>query len=86
MSVSGGRSELGRNLARQRIPLGVHINVSGQQANTLLHDGHAWKGFERAALAGVRRALRTDADMLVHASFAFVRVLPREDPCARSRR
>jgi hypothetical protein len=80
MSVTGGRSELGRILARKRVPGGVHINVSGQQANTLLHDGHAWKGFERAALAGVRRALRTDADMLVHASFAFVRVLPRQDP------
>lgn len=80
MSVTGGRSELGRILARKRVPSGVHIDVSGQQANTLLHDGHAWKGFERAALAGVRRALRTDADMLVHASFAFVRVLPRQDP------
>lgn len=80
MSVTGGRSELGRILVRKRVPSGIHIDVSGQQANTLLHDGHAWKGFERAALAGVRRALRTDADMLVHASFAFVRVLPRQDP------
>jgi len=80
MSITGARSELGRVLARHPLPRGIHINLSGQQANTLLHDGHAWKGFERAALAGVRRALRADADMLVHASFAFVRVLPPDDP------
>lgn len=80
MTITGRRSELGRILARQDVPRGIHLDVSGQQANTLLHDGHAWKGFERAARAGVRRALRTEATMLVHASFAFVRVLPREDP------
>jgi nucleoside-diphosphate-sugar epimerase len=60
----------------------VHINVSGQQANTLLHDGQAWKGFARTALAGTRRAIRAaradNARILVHASFAFVRaVTPR---------
>jgi len=74
------RSELGRLLVQRRTPGKVHINIAGQQANTLLHDGHAWKGFARAALAGVRRALRTDANMLVHASFAFVLGEPRKDP------
>jgi nucleoside-diphosphate-sugar epimerase len=80
LSVTGTRSELGRLLSRQRAAGDVHINVAGQQANTLLHDGHAWKGFARAALSGVRRALRTDARMLVHASFAFVLGRPERDP------
>src|SRR5215468_7732323 len=78
--LSDARSELGRLLVQRRAPGKVHINIAGQQANTLLHDGHAWKGFARAALAGVRRALRTDANMLVHASFAFVLGEPRKDP------
>jgi nucleoside-diphosphate-sugar epimerase len=80
VSVTGGRSELGRLLAKQRSPGNVHINIAGQQANTLLHDGHAWQGFARNALAGVRRALRTDASLLVHASFAFVLGRPQQDP------
>ena len=53
------------------------MNVAGQHANTLLHDGHAWENYARVALAGVRRALRAAeaecASFLVHASFAFVR-------------
>jgi len=73
-------TELGRLLARARHRGGAHFNLAGQQANTLLHDGHAWTGFARSALAGVRRALRADAPMLVHASFAFVRVMPPADP------
>ncbi len=73
-------TELGRRLARARPVGGAHFNLAGQQANTLLHDGHAWKDFSRTALAGIRRALRTDAPMLVHASFAFVRVMPPADP------
>ncbi len=80
LSVTGARTELGRLLARERAPARVHINVAGQQANTLLSDGHAWKDFARTALAGVRRALRTEADMLVHTSFAFVRAQPKQDP------
>lgn len=80
LSISGQRSELGRLLRRRRAPGSVHINLAGQHANTLLHDGHAWKDFARVALAGVRRALRADARMLVHASFAFVLGRPREDP------
>ena len=58
----------------------MHFNVAGQQANTLLHDGHAWKDFARAALAGARRAVRTEAKLLVHASFAFVLGRPQKDP------
>ena len=78
--ITGGRSELGRVLSRQHAPANIHVNIAGQQANTLLHDGHAWTGFSRTALAGVRRALRRDASLLVHASFAFVLGRPHADP------
>jgi nucleoside-diphosphate-sugar epimerase len=84
LSITGSRSGLGAVLARQRAPRAtgnIHINVAGQQANTLLHDGHAWKDFGRIALAGTRRAIRTaqtdGASMLVHASFAFVHAVQR---------
>ena len=77
--ITGARSELGSILARQRAASGagnLHIDVAGQQANTLLHDGHAWKDFNRTALSGTRRAMRSaradGTPMLVHASFAFV--------------
>jgi len=79
VSITAMRSELGGILARRRAPsatVGAHINLAGQQANTLLHDGHAWKDFARTALAGTQRAMRSartgGAPMLVHASFAFV--------------
>jgi nucleoside-diphosphate-sugar epimerase len=82
--ITGSRTELGRVLAGTRAPRAtrdIHINVAGQQANSLLHDGHAWKDFARAALAGTRRALRSARDggapMLVHASFAFVHAVER---------
>lgn len=84
MSITGVRSELGGVLARRRAKgaaENVHFNLAGQQANTLLHDGHAWKDFPRTALAGTRRALRAartgGAPMLVHASFAFVDAVER---------
>ncbi len=83
-SISGARSELGRILARQggaNTRGNVHVDVAGQQANTLLHDGHAWKDFARTALGRTRRALRSaqadGASMLVHASFAFVHAVER---------
>lgn len=59
----------------------VHVNVSGQQANTLLHDGHAWKDFARTMPGSTRRALRAaeaaGTRLFVHASFAFVRAVER---------
>jgi nucleoside-diphosphate-sugar epimerase len=83
-SITGSRSELGALIARhdtRGAPTPIHINVAGQQANTLLHDGHAWDGFATKALAGTRRALRTataeSASILVHASFAFVNAVER---------
>lgn len=79
-AITGARTELGRVLAQRRLPDGVHVNVVGQHANTLLHDGHAWKDFARAALSGARRATRVEASLLVHASFAFVLAEPQRDP------
>lgn len=84
-SITGMHSELGGILARRqraaRAPVHIHINVAGQQANSLLHDGHAWKDFTRTALAGTRRAIRSargdGASILVHASFAFVHAVER---------
>lgn len=90
-SITGVRSELGSVLSR-RIAAGahgnVHINIAGQQANTLLHDGHAWEAFSRTALSGTRRAMNAartgGARMFVHASFAFVHAVEEgarlEDP------
>lgn len=84
VAITGARSELGRVMAQRRgarATTDIHINLAGQQANNLLHDGHAWKGFARTALAGTRRAMRsarTDgSSMLVHASFAFVHAVER---------
>ena len=79
LSITGARSELGGIVSQRRASgatAGVHINLAGQRANTLLHDGHAWKDFARTALAGAKRSVRDaqagGAPMLVHASFAFV--------------
>jgi hypothetical protein len=84
VTINGARSELGAVLARQRPGRGrghVVIDVAGQRANTLLHDGHAWEGFARSVEAGAERALRlartSEATMLVHASFAFVHAVER---------
>ena len=83
-TITGTRLELGGVLRRhparaQGDP--VHVNLSGQQANTLLHDGHAWKDFPRTMRGATRRALRAAASagaaMFVHASFAFVRAVER---------
>lgn len=80
MPITGSRSELGGLLSAQGVADRIHFNIAGQRANTLLHDGHAWQGFSRTALAGARRVARTDADLLVHASFAFVHACPEKDP------
>ena len=78
-SITGLRTELGNVLAQRMTRSAdkpIHFNVASQTANSLLHDGHAWKDFPRRALADTRRALRSaqtgKASMLVHASFAFV--------------
>lgn len=84
VTITGARSELGFVLARWpgvARAEGTHVNLAGQQANSLLHDGHAWKDFARTTLADTRRAMRTaranGAPMLVHASFAFVHAVER---------
>ena len=84
LTVTGARLELGgvlkRHPSRSQCDV-VHINLSGQQANTLLHDGHAWRDFPRRMLSATRRSLRaagaTHAGMFVHASFAFVGAVER---------
>jgi len=57
----------------------AYIDIAGQQANGLLHDGHAWKDFARAALTRCAiHSSRTDlASLLLHASFAFVHAVER---------
>jgi nucleoside-diphosphate-sugar epimerase len=84
LSITGARSELGRVLARLPAPgpdASVHVNLSGQHANTLLHDGHAWKDFPRTMPGTTRRAMRAaeaaGASLFVHASFALVRAVER---------
>lgn len=79
LSINASRSELGHVLGRQSPKHGrgsIYIDISGQQANTLLHDGHAWKDFRRTAPAATRRAMRAaeaaGATLFVRASFAFV--------------
>lgn len=57
------------------------INISLQQPNTLLHDGHAWwRRGPSQVLAATRRALNEAAALragfLVHASWAFLQVDP----------
>ena len=84
LRITGTRSELGGILSRRRVPRaadGVHVNLSGQSANSLLHDGQGWKDFARTGLAATRRALRSartaGAPSFVHASFAFVHAFER---------
>lgn len=83
-TITGARLELGGVLRRHPSRARgdpVHVNLSGQQANTLLHDGHAWKDFPRTMRSATRRALRAagsaGAAMFVHASFAFVHAVER---------
>jgi nucleoside-diphosphate-sugar epimerase len=91
LDLTGARTELGRALIAtpRRRDLGtVHFSLAGQQANSLLSDGHAWQDFERITLAATRRAMRAAeqarAALLVHASFAFVHAVeagqPLDDP------
>ena len=82
LSITGVRLELGGVLKRtssRAQGASAHINLCGQQANTLLNDGHAWKDFPRTMRSATKRALRTagaaNTAMFVHASFAFVRAV-----------
>lgn len=84
-NITGLHSELGSIFAPSVVEgatQNIHFNLVGQQANSLLHDGHAWKDFPQRALAGARRAVREaqagEASMLVHASFAFVHAFERQ--------
>ena len=98
LTLSGARLELAgviKQSTARKPGAAVHINLSGQQANTLMHDGHAWNEFPRTLLGATRRAVRAagtaKASMLVHASFAFVRAIeggarigPPLQPCAEA--
>ena len=60
LSITGLRSELGAVVARRSVPPaadGAHVNLAGQQANTLLHDGHAWQDFARTLRAAANLLL-----------------------------
>lgn len=89
LRVTGARLELGRVLAQRAAfarAAPIHVNLTGQQANTLLHDGHAWRDFPRTLVAGTRRALQAAqaarAARFVHASFAFVHAFESGVPVA----
>lgn len=43
------------------------LNLAPQIANTLLDDGHNWKGYDRTL-----PATTTEVKLLVHASYAFL--------------
>lgn len=80
----GGRPLLVRevnaaNMARllEQTDPEVIVNLAGQRANTLLHDGHNWGELKalphttHALLQGVRMS-KIDAQLLIHGSFAFL--------------
>lgn len=54
----------------------VVLNLAPQQANTLLHDGHNWKGYDKRLPATTEALLEaveeTGIQLLVHASYAFL--------------
>ena len=85
--MAGKGTELGSVIAAQLKAAGHELATTGridayldlqhQKPNSLLHDGHAWKGYTDRALAKTQRALRDargrDAGLFVLASFAFLR-------------
>lgn len=89
--MTAPRSDLGRAVTRaldarpapRRTGPGAVLHLGLQPANTLLHDGHAWRRHTPARLlAGTRRALAAhrDAGLFVHASYAFLRALEEGAP------
>ncbi len=54
----------------------IVLNLTPQIANTLLHDGHNWKGYDQTLPATTTALLKaltnTEVKLLVHASYAFL--------------
>lgn len=51
----------------------VVLNLAPQAANTLLHDGHDWKGFDQTlSVDTLLEVAATQSAFLVHASYAFL--------------
>jgi nucleoside-diphosphate-sugar epimerase len=87
LAIGGSRDELGRVLSTQAREAGhelvttgaldAYIDVAGQAPNSLLHDGHGWKGYVDGALGRSQRRLQEararGAGIFVHAGFAFLR-------------
>ena len=87
LAIGGRRGELGRVLSTNAPthgftlpatgPVDAFIDVTDQGPNSLLHDGHAWKGYVDGALRHTQRRLQEararDAGVYVHAGFAFLR-------------
>lgn len=88
--MAGPGSELGKVFASRAEaaghefpaegPVDVFLDLQQQAVNTLLDDGHAWKGYTDRALDRTRRALRAaerrSARMFVLASFSWLRAAP----------
>jgi hypothetical protein len=58
----------------------VLLNLLAQPPNSLLHDGHRWERYGPARIVGDARRLladrrHRDCDLIVHASFAFLRAV-----------
>ncbi len=62
--------------ALSAVQVDVILNLAPQVANTLLHDGHDWKGFDQTLLASTATLLAAaeaiEAKLLVHTSYAFL--------------
>lgn len=58
----------------------VLVNLLAQPPNTLLHDGHRWRTYNPARLVRETRGVLADSgnhdcDLVVHASYAFLRAV-----------
>ncbi|HEY8741044.1 MAG TPA: hypothetical protein VIN56_10680 [Candidatus Dormibacteraeota bacterium] len=87
LAIPGNRTELGRALARAATELGhdladsgavdAYVDVQHQVPNSLLHDGHAWKGYVDRAVGRTQRRLHEarsrGAGTYVYASYSFLR-------------
>ncbi len=86
--LTAPRSELGKALAlvvgdapRRRKPgPKVLVNLLAQPPNSLLHDGHRWRSYNPARLVrethgALAASQNQDCDLVVHASYAFLRAV-----------